>query len=183
MKEIWKDVVGYEGQYQVSDLGNVRSVNWGNRGFTKNLYLKPHNRGYLQVELFRDGTRKTFMVHRLVAQAFIENPNNLPLVNHKDENKYNNTPDNLEWCDNSYNVCYSLNRHGVEAGKRVAPSRHNCKRIGLMIIQCSLYGDKIREWDDARTIFIQTGMSDWSISECCRGKRKTAYGYKWQYAI
>lgn len=180
--ETWKDVVGYEGLYEVSDAGNIRSVNWGNRGYSKNLYLKPHTKGYLQVELFKDGTRKMFMVHRLVAQAFLNNENNLPLVNHKDENRRNNNVENLEWCDNGYNVCYSLNRRGIVTGKRSNPSRHNCKRTELKIIQLTMDGCKIREWQNSRSIFLDTGMSDWSISECCRGKRKTAYGYIWRYA-
>ena len=182
MKEVWKDVVGYEGLYQVSNLGNVRSVNWGKRGYSKNLYLKPHNKGYLQVELFKDKKRKMFMVHRLVAQAFVENANNFPLVNHKDENKANNNANNLEWCDNSYNVCYSLNKRGVETGKRKPTTRCNFRRTELKVVQFTLDGCKIQEWDNSRSVFLNTGMSDWSVSECCRGKRKTAYGYIWRYA-
>lgn len=182
MAEIWKDIVGYEGLYEVSNLGNIRSVNWGKRGYSKNLYLKPHNKGYLQVELFKNGNRKMFMVHRLVAQAFLENNDNLPLVNHKDENKENNRADNLEWCNNSYNVCYSLNKHGIVTGKRPTVTRHNSKRTELKVVQITMDGKTVREWENSRTVFLSTGMSDWSISECCRGKRKTAYGYIWRYA-
>ena len=182
MNEVWKDVVGYEGLYEVSDIGNVRSVNWGKRGYSKNLYLKPHNKGYLQVELFKNGNRKMFMVHRLVAQAFLENNDNLPLVNHKDENKENNRADNLEWCNNSYNVCYSLNKHGIATGKRPKVTRHNSKRTELKVVQITMDGKTVREWENSRAVFLNTGMSDWSISECCRGKRKTAYGYIWRYA-
>ena len=87
MEEIWRDVVGYEGLYQVSNKGNVKSLNWKNRGYERNLYLKPHNKGYLQVELAKDGKKKCFVVHRLVAIAFIPNPHKHPQVNHIDENK------------------------------------------------------------------------------------------------
>ena len=107
MEEIWKDISGYEGLYQVSNFGNVKSLNWRRTGKPKNLYLKAHNRGYLQVELAKNGVKKSFMVHRLVAEAFIKNPNGFPVINHKDEDKANNSVENLEWCDNRYNKTYS----------------------------------------------------------------------------
>ena len=100
MKEIFKEIEGYEGLYEVSNLGNIRSLR-------KNIILKPAlNQGYLQVNLVKDGITKVFLVHRLVAQAFIPNPNNLPLVNHKDYVKDNNNVENLEWCDSKYNNNY-----------------------------------------------------------------------------
>lgn len=180
--EIWKDISGYEGLYQVSNLGNVKSMNWGGRGYSKNLYLKPHNKGYLQVELKKDGKRKMFVVHRLVAQAFIQNPNNFPIVNHKDENKTNNSAENLEWCDYKYNVRYSLLLRGIAPGEKKKPTRRNSKLAGFRVIQLDLFGNVIREWNNSREIFLTTGMSDWSISECCRGNRKKAYGFIWRYA-
>jgi len=179
--EIWKDIEGYEGKYQVSNLGNVRN----NRG---NMYLKTHNKGYLQIELSDGVNKKTYLVHRLVALAFIDNPNNLPFINHKDENKQNNRVENLEWCDQSYNVRYSLAmQNNIDINEycnapHKTPRRKNTKRNGMKILQISLDGELIKEWDNARTIFLENNWSDWSISECCRGKRKTAYGYKWQYA-
>ena len=107
--EIWKDVVGYEGLYKVSNKGNVHSVarkdsmgrKWG--GVT----LRPsHNNtgGYLSVDLYKNGTRKKKRVHRLVAEVFIPNPNNYSEINHKDENKTNNHVENLEWCTSKYNI-------------------------------------------------------------------------------
>lgn len=112
-KEIWKDVVGFEGLYQVSNLGNVKSLpkytySKGYPQLRKEKLLKPGKTGkrhnYLAVVL-NDG--KQYKVHRLVAQAFIPNPNNFPQVNHKDENPANNSVDNLEWCSNQYNCKYS----------------------------------------------------------------------------
>ena len=174
MEEIWKDIPGYEGLYKVSNLGNVKSLNWRNTGEEKNLWLKPHNKGYLQVELANGGTKKCFVVHRLVAIAFIPNPDCLPQVNHKDEDKTNNCVENLEWCSRSYNARYSLDRHPERKRKGQNSERG--------IVQLTASGEFVKEWVRSRDVFLETGMSDWSISECCRGNRKTAYGYKWQYA-
>ena len=181
--EIWRDIPGYEGLYQVSNLGNVKSLNWKSTGREKNLYLKPHNKGYYQVELAKNGRKKTFVVHRLVALAFIENPNGFSCINHKDEDKHNNCVENLEWCTASYNVKYSLAR---KQRTTHVSRRKGCRYKGTNsdkhILQIAPDGTIVKEWECPREIFCKTGMSDWSISECCRGKRKTAYGYKWQYA-
>lgn len=101
MVEVWKDIEGYEGLYQVSNMGRVKSL-------IKGIILKQwtDKDGYRQVGLLK----KTFKVHRLVAKAFIENPDDLPLVNHKDENKANNNITNLEWCTNEYNLSYGTAR-------------------------------------------------------------------------
>lgn len=114
MEEIWKDIENYEGLYQVSNLGRVRSLDrvvTNYRGsFIKKGEIKAQSnlsKGYKGVCLCKDGKQKTHKVHRLVAQAFLPNPNNLPQVNHKDEDKTNNRVDNLEWCDNEYNINYS----------------------------------------------------------------------------
>ena len=114
MEEIWKDIKDYEGLYQVSNKGRVKSLaRYDLRGnFRQEKFLKPHktDNGYLQVSLYNNRKRKRFMVHVLVANAFIENPNNLPEVNHIDENKTNNIVQNLEFCDRFYNAQYSLGK-------------------------------------------------------------------------
>ena len=102
MTEIWKNIEGYEGKYQVSNLGRVKSM----IGQEKVLHPKKHRNGHLQIGLHKDKKRKTMYIHRLVAQAFITNPDNLPCVNHKDENPNNNNVDNLEWCTQKYNCNY-----------------------------------------------------------------------------
>ena len=110
--EIWKDIEGYEGLYQVSNYGNVRSLNYAKAGKVKE--LKQGNwRGYKNVDLWKNGKGKSFKVHRLVAQAFIENPNEYLCVNHKDENKQNNHVSNLEWCTHKYNSNYGTGRERV----------------------------------------------------------------------
>lgn len=109
MEEIWKDIEGYVGKYQVSNYGRVISLKdrWGNY---RRKELKPIKIGgknnYLQVNLCKDGLLKKILIHRLVAEAFIPNPDNLPIINHKDENPQNNRYDNLEWCDKRYNILY-----------------------------------------------------------------------------
>ena len=174
MEEVWKDIEGYGGLYQVSNLGNVRSTNWRRLGVVKNIYLKPHNRGYLQVELTNGEKKKTYLVHQLVAKAFLLNPDNLSCVNHIDENKQNNNICNLEWCDQSYNTRYSISKHPNKKRRNSLSSKK--------ILQISKDGHIEREWTCSREIELVAGMSNWSISQCCRGKRKTAYGYIWRYA-
>ena len=115
MKEIWKDIKGYEGRYQISNLGNVKSLSYTKetyqRGYKqvmmyKEKLLKPNNETYKMVALSKNGTTTHKLVHRLVAEAFIPNPNSYSYVNHKDENKHNNCADNLEWCTAKYNTNY-----------------------------------------------------------------------------
>lgn len=171
MFEVWKDIDGYEGLYQVSNQGNVRSLNWGNKGIVRNLYLKPHTRGYLQVELHKNSKRKMFTVHRLVATHFVQGYADDKIVNHINEIKTDNRAENLEWVSYSYNNLYSLRRHPRKHGS--SPS----------VIQYSMRGEFIREWCSPIDIKHELGYSDWSIRECCRGNRKQAYGYRWQFAI
>lgn len=185
MKEIWQDIRGYEGRYQVSSLGNVKSLNYrGIKGYERQLTQKKNNDGRMWVALYRNGTVKPMLVHRLVAMAFIPNPENLPQINHKDEKPANNCVENLEWCTGKYNIQYSMNRHPERYGNAGSPKGpRNGKRKDLPINQLTQTGEIVKRWVNSRTIFLETGMSDWSISECCRGKRKTAYGFRWQYAI
>ena len=125
--EIWVDIKNFEGCYQVSSLGRVRSLdkygknNWGNAPrFFKGRILKPgiSGSGYYFVNLRVDGTKTIARIHRLVAEAFLPNPNNLPQVNHKDENKLNNRDENLKWCDSKYNVNYGTRK--LRASKKVS---------------------------------------------------------------
>lgn len=113
MEEIWKDIKGYEGLYQISNLGRVKSLNYKRTGIEEILKSKKMRNGYLRITLNKNGKYKTFAVHRLVAEAFINNPNNLPEVNHKDEDKQNNCVWNLEYCDRRYNVNYGTRNKRV----------------------------------------------------------------------
>ena len=112
--EIWKDVVGYEGLYKVSNRGNIYSVERKGANGRKfgGMMLKPthQSHGYLHIGLSKDGTYKKKLVHRLVLESFVPNPNGLPEVNHRDEDKKNNYVENLEWCDTRYNLNYGTAR-------------------------------------------------------------------------
>lgn len=120
--------------------------------------------GYPYVSLWRDNKFKHFRVHRLVAEAFIENPYNLPQINHIDENKTNNDVTNLEWCTASQNI------------------RHSIYRQYRKINQLSLGSKLVKTWDSLTQINKELGYSNSHIIQCCKGERKTAYGFKWEYA-
>ena len=162
MEEIWRDIDGYEGLYQVSNKGRVKSLKWG-----KERILRPRDngRGYLRVQLTKENTSKHIRVHRLVARAFIPNPHNLPEINHIDENKKNNSVENLEWCDRRYNVNYGTRN----------------ERVSRKILQYSKSGEFIREWQGAREVERVLGIDNSHINACCRGKQKSAYGFIWRY--
>ena len=168
MEEIWKDIEGYEGLYQVSNMGNVRSLNYNQTREIK--VLKPsNNRGYKLVVLSKNGKSKTYQVHRLVALHFIPNPNSLSIINHKNEDKTNNCVDNLEWCSQEYNINY---------GNRNKKVRY---KLSKPIIQLTPNNEIVKKWDGLTVIKQELGFSVGNISECANGKRKTAYGYIWKY--
>lgn len=167
--EIWKDIKGFE-TYQVSNLGRVKS----NR--SRKTILKPNDlKGYQQVTLINNNERKSFLVHRLVAKAFIPNPNNYQEVNHKDENKANNSVSNLEWCNRTYNCNY---------GDRNKKIRHYQQENGSVrnreILQYDLNGNFIKEWYSIADICREFNVSQSSISKCCINKG-TSIGYIWRY--
>ena len=167
MEEIWKPVVGYEGLYEVSNLGRVRSLNYRNTGKVKELISHDNGFGYLIVELRNSGNRKTYSVHRLVAQAFIPNPDNLPEVNHRDLCKTNNCLLNLEWCSRKYNLEYS----------------DICGRGRYPVLQFTKSGEFVKEYESLSDASRQTGIFKQNIRRCCLNKLlwKSAGGFIWRY--
>lgn len=167
MIEIWKYIIDYP-NYQVSNLGNVKNIK-------TNKILKPFSPvgEYLKVSLSKNGKAKQFFIHRLVATAFIPNPNNLPEVNHiKEFEKTNNKVENLEWCDHSYNQNYGTRN------KRVSEkmSRIKCKKVD----QYDLEGNYIKTWNSIKEAEKEVGSTH--ISQCTKGRFKQTKGYVWRYA-
>ena len=166
--ETWKSIAGYEGLYEVSDLGRVKSLWYG-----KEKILKPGKStgGYLHVALYKNGKAKNSKVHRLVAEAFIQNPNNLTTVNHKDEVKTNNVAGNLEWMSLKDNLNYGTHN------KRMAESLS--KQVQMLYKST---GELLATFPSTREAERITGINKGHISQCCNGKRKSAGGYIWRYA-
>lgn len=164
MQEIWRDIPNYEGLYQVSNLGNVKSLYRlaNNNHIIHEKILKPQRNynGYLIVNLYKNNKMKPKLIHRLVGKTFIDNPNNFNYINHIDKNKSNNNVNNLEWCTQSYNVIYSK---------------------GRKVNQYNKNNNFIKTWnsiaDVKKTLNIDSGL----IVRCCRGKKKSAGGFKWKY--
>ena len=185
MKEIWKDIVGYEGLYQVSNLGNVKSLNFNHTGKEKIMKQIKHHTGYIIIGLVKNGIKKQHMVHKLVINAFNQNKDNVKFmpyenfndisfnnldVNHKDENKENNKLSNLEYCTRLYNTNYGTR------GKRI--SKNGSKPVN----QYDLDGNFIKRWNSLSEISKELNITSGNISMCCTGKYKTTHGYKWKYA-
>lgn len=168
MEEIWKDIEGYEDLYQVSNMGRVRSLR-------RNIILRQGIRnGYERVVLSTNNIPKKYSVHRLVAHAFIPNPDNLPQVNHKDENRTNNCADNLEWCTQEYNINYGT------GNKKRGLSNTNGK-CSKHVLQYTKDGCFIKEWKSTMDIERNLGFDNANISKCCRGKQAYGYSYIWKY--
>lgn len=160
MSEEWRPIRGYM-PYEVSNMGRIR------RDGHVLVPLK-YPDGYLHVQLYLDGNMKNKRIHRLVAEAFIPNPLNLPQVNHKDENPLNNTIWNLEWCSPKYNSNYGTRP------ARIAQARSK------PVLQLDENGNVLKEWPSAKVAAEALGMSWRNISSVCYGQRKHACGFRWR---
>lgn len=161
-----KDIEGFEGRYAITDEGQVWSYYLNDF-----MSLKPNDKGYIYATLRKNGSQKRIAVHRLVAQAFIDNPNNLPEVNHKDEDKTNNNVSNLEWCTREYNVNYGT---AIERSTEAQRQYHPTQRAVLCIETGVIY-------HSAQEASRQTGINNTSISKVCNGKRNIAGGFHWKF--
>lgn len=182
MIEIWRDIKDYEGLYQVSNWGRVKSLNYHRTG-REELIQPVIVKCYLQVCLYKDGKPKRFLIHRLVASAFLENPENLPQVNHKDEDKTNNfvgtqeneyKDGNLEWCSNEYNTNYGTRN------ERVSKKMINNEKLSKPVFQFTKTGDFIREWESTMECG-RNGFDQGHVAACCRGEQKSHKGFIWKY--
>ena len=164
--EIWRDIEDYEGLYQISNKGRVKSLKYGKERIRTPVI---NNSGYLNIILYKNTEAQHRLVHRLVAEAFIPNLENKPQINHKDENKLNNCVENLEWIRHIDNCNYG------SRNERVADS------LSKPILQYSKSGDFIREWKSASEVKRVLGIDNSHIIHCCKGKRKSSGGFVWRY--
>lgn len=178
MQEVWKPIKETNGIYEISNFGNIRSIDryarvcGGGKRLVKGRNRKPIKcrNGYLELQANLSGERKCYLIHRLVAQYFIPNPHNYPEVNHKDENPQNNHVDNLEWCTPKYNCNYGTrNRRCME------------KVIKKPVKQLSLSGEVIAIYPMITEAMRKTGVDESQIIRVCKGRNITAGGYKWEY--
>ena len=171
--EVWQDIDGYEGLYQVSNLGNVRNRH--------GRVLSPSSwKGYKRVNLCRNGNVSTQPVHRLVLMAFTDRSEWNEEVNHLNYNPSDNRLENLEWLTHTDNIRYSIPNKPKTVVRTVFHPTRNYRKV----IQLSKDGEILRVWDNLSTIYRETGFEQTPIKCCCENKKhhKSAYGYKWAYA-
>lgn len=177
MEEIWKDIKGYEGLYQVSNLGRVKSLlrkvpHLGGYRTIPERVVKIHKSsttGYKMAHLCKNSTYKLYLVHRLVAEAFVPNPHNLPYVNHKNEIRTDNNAENLEWCTPNYNIEYSHVRERLAF------------KIQKAVEQYDLDGRLVKVYNSTKIAGNVIGVSPSSIAKCCNGKIGSVKGYLWKF--
>lgn len=186
--EIWRDIKGYEGIYQVSSEGRIKSlrrVDKSNHIVNEKIKDTIVNKyGYEMVTLWLNGSCKTLRVHRLVAEAFIPNPENKPCIDHINTIKTDNRVVNLKWasskenCNNPISKQHLSNALKGNTNSKYGKMHHNSKKV----YQYDKEGNFIREWDTVSDVARQLGVSQGNISSCCMGLRCTAYGFIWKYA-
>lgn len=166
MGEEWKEVYGFDILFEISNKGRVRTKHHGKQGYKKEYrYIEPtdNGNGYLRMNVRQNNHPKTIYIHRLVADAFVENPNKYCEVNHKDENKHNNVAENLEWCLHRYNCNYGTRNEKCGGKKQI-----RCKETGIIY-------ESVKHASDV----FNVGKT--ALSNCLKGRSKTCAGYSWEY--
>ena len=178
--EVWKDIPNYEGIYKASNFGRIKMVkrtlidSLGKKINKKEHILKPRtgNRYYM-IALYKNGKREDLLLHRVIAQTFIPNPENKPFVNHKDENCFNNCSDNLMWCTQKENMNWGT------INERMSKNSKSKRKVN----QYDMDGNYIKTWDCMTDFYKSKGLKlKTGIIECCKGRRQSHMGYKWKYA-
>ena len=175
-KEIWKNVKEYENLYLVSNYGNIKRI-----GKNKNRKFNVTRNGYALVNLYKNGVSKNISVHRIVAEAFLKNIYNLPQVNHKNGVKTDNRVENLEWISGKENIKHSYRTLGRKASKGNKGNINRITKSTKPLIQYDLDGNFVKVWGSKENASRELKIDSATISNCCRGKRKSAGHYKWKY--
>lgn len=190
MEEIWKDIKGYEGLYQISNLGNVKKIKnkkyninkkeVEEKDINKCISIGTHKLGYKYVKLTdKNGIRKNLFLHRIIAEEFIENPNNFNIINHKDGDKSNNDINNLEWTTQKDNVNHAWKNGLCENVRKVCAI--NGRKKSKKIIQKNKNGEVIKVWNSTMDIERELGILHNNITSCCKHYNRTAGGFIWEY--
>lgn len=184
MEEIWKDIKGYEGLYKVSNLGRIKRILFVNNIIVKKqdkiLKNQKHSAGYNIITLTKNSQQKICLIHRLVAEAFLEKIDGKTYINHKDGNKSNNSVDNLEWCTQKENMQHAV-KHNLIHYSKVEKGAKNPRALKIKMIDKDT-NKIVKTFDsivDARDFFGK--KSSGGIVHCLKGRIKTIYGYKWEY--
>lgn len=181
--EVWRPVPNYEGFYEVSNTGKVRSI----YRYKRVLKSMISTTGYERVDLFKNKNRKQFSVHRLVAMVFVDNPNGKPFVNHKDENKLNNSADNLEWVTHVENCRYGTaiarRTMHLDYGHRKINNANQIKACSKPVKQYTKSGNFVREWASASECARANGWQVSNIRRSCINESATAYGFVFREVI
>lgn len=191
-KEVWENAYGYDGLYTVSNLGRVKTMERltykkdGSPRYIKKekfmkIKVKTKKDGYYAITLRKNSVSKPVVVHRIVAQSFIPNPQNKPFVNHKNGIKTDNRVGNLEWCTKSENERHAYNYLGKTSHFKELYGKDHPRSIP--IIQKDINNNFIKKWDSASIAEREGGFSYSCISSCVRGKTQTHKGYKWEYDV
>lgn len=178
MNEQWKLIEGTENRYEISNTGKIRSLNYKRTGKTRELIPAPDPKGYLKTMILIAGRYKTVKIHRLVAEAFIPNPENKPQVNHKDGNKENNAVDNLEWVTNIVNAHHAI-EHGLFSNSYKATADANSRRK-KQVIATDSNGQRI-VFDSISEASRRLNVSRRHVQSVLKGDRNQTGGYKFQY--